>query len=192
MPDLEKAIDYWVSTYLKVLNTGWSKFSQDLAALPIAEKCSIFRGMMVEAGKSGLLPGLNQVLKIVASDDLSASLQPPPATVAPAQGPPKTETPKPAELGQQALIEAPESVPSPNAKPTTKAETLATAKQVNVIRWFCMTPRCKEFVTEILKTKGKSNAEQLSISEASDLIAKLYAMKGYIPPGAKVEAGAQK
>ena len=161
MPDLEKAIDYWVSTYLEVLNAGWSKLPQDLAALPIAEKCNVVRGMMVEAGKSGLLPSLNQVLKIVASDDLSAPLQPPPATVAPARGPPKTETPK--------------------------AKTLATAKQVNVIRWFCVTPRCEEFVTEILETKGKSNAEQLSISEASDLIAKLYAVKEYIPPGAKVQ-----
>ena len=187
MPDLEKAIDYWVSTYLEVLNAGWSKLPQDLAALPIAEKCNIFRGMMVEAGKSGLLPSLNQVLKIVAS----APLQPPPATVAPARGPPKTSTPKPAEPGRQAPIEAPESVPSPNAKPTTKAKTLATTKQVNVIRWFCMTPRCEEFVTEILETKGKSNAEQLSISEASDLIAKLYALKEYIPPGAKVETGVE-
>jgi hypothetical protein len=184
MPDLDKAFDYWVSTYLKVLRTGWSNFPEELVALPVEEKCGILRGMMVDAGKSGLLPSLNQVLEIIektgAAAPVRATTSPPVPEVAPA---------KPAEPGQQTLAEAPESVSSPGTKPTAKAETLATEKQVNAIRQFCMTPKCKGFVAETLRTKGKPNAGQLSISEASDLIARLYDMKGHIPPGAKVDVG---
>jgi hypothetical protein len=185
MADLDKACDYWVSIYLRVFRMGWLNFPNDLEALPVEQKCGILRGMMVDAGKSGLLPSLEQVLDIIEKTGATA----PPQQVAPAQEPPKTEAPKVAEAGQQKLAEAPESIPSPGTKPTAGGEPFATDKQVNAIRKFCETPRLKGVVAETLRTIGKGSAPQLSISEASDLIRKLYDMKGGIPPGAKVETG---
>jgi hypothetical protein len=114
------------------------------------------------------------------SDDVATSSPQSPSA-------PEVAPAKPAEPGQQTLAEAPESIPSPGTKPTAGGEPFATEKQVNAIRKFCETPRLKGFVAETLRTIGKGSAGQLSISEASDLIGKLYDMKGGIPVGAKVD-----
>jgi len=182
----EQAYEEWAQVYMRIAAIGWKNMPTEFADIPVEERVGILRGMMVDAGKSGLLPSLNQVL------DILTARAKPRSSLAEEKAPteiPK-EAPKPAEPGQQKLAEPPESVPSPGTKPTARAEPFATEKQVNAIKKFCETPKLKGVVAETLRKTGKPNVGQLSIAEASDLVGRLIDLSsGRIPLGAKVETG---
>ncbi len=114
---------------------------------------------------------------------------PMPPQIAPAQVP--KAPPRAAEVPAKKAEDAPESIPSPGTKPTAKGEPLATERQIEGIRKFCGVPRLKGFVAETLRAKGKGNAAELTVSEASELIAKLYELKGRVPKASIAEEAAK-
>ncbi len=188
MANIGTAIERWIGIYWEIVRAGWVKMPENLLAMPVEERCAILRGMMVEAGKSGLLPSLTQVMDMMEKEGASAEL--PARPVAPAQAAEaKPEPPKP---GQQTISEAPETIASPGTKQTAQGPRMATQNQIDAIRKFCSVPRLKGFVAETLRTKGLGSAEGLTFDEAFELVGKLHEMKAsHIPPGAKVTTGAK-
>jgi hypothetical protein len=168
MADLDKACDYWVSIYLRVFRMGWLNFPSDLEALPVEQKCGILRGMMVDAGKSGLLPSLEQVLDIIEKTGAAAPAPPATREAVPEVAPAQVPTEKPTSPAEQPAAET----------AAMGSDRPATQKQLDAI-WAIRKsePYLSQRAIELLRKAGKEKMADLTSREASAIISDLNDLK---------------
>lgn len=66
MPTPQPIYDYWTKRYMNVLLSGYKAFPQEIGdGLAMEERAGFLRGMMVEAGKSGLIPTASEVIELL-------------------------------------------------------------------------------------------------------------------------------
>ena len=76
-------VERWTAEYMAVVKAGWASFPTEMKDSVSAEdKAAIVRGMMVDAGKCGIIPGADSVIKMM--DEEAAAW---PKTTAPPKDP---------------------------------------------------------------------------------------------------------
>ena len=168
VPSSSQIYGEWTRVYMEVLQKGYEAMPDWMKDMPVEEGAGILRGMMVEAGKAGLIPTAAELVTKLDSEPCpdfqrADELAKPEEKPKPASEAAKPVQPAEKPKEQTKLPDAPESIPAENTYH-------ATDKQIIAIGKWRITKRYDEIAAEYLRAHKKSKACELTITEASELI----------------------
>lgn len=146
MVEPQVVYERWTRCYMGVLLMGYKALPAEIQKYPVEEQASILRGMMVDAGKSGLIPTAKEVVEMLEKKVPEAPKETP---VAP---------------GQRDL--------TGHETKGKSAVEMATQAQVDGIRRWT-TPGARRIIDDYLMNRKASSPADLTKAEAMELMDEL-------------------